>query len=73
MPRGDEDEIVARCAPLLDFGEALPGERLLAGRLVGLFAGLLASDRFFGELFFGELLAGAFLTKAFLAGRNFLE
>ena len=45
MPRGDEDEIVARCEPLLVFGEPLLGERLF----VELFA---------GERFFGALLAG---------------
>jgi len=63
MPSGDDDEIVARCALLLGFGEALPGERLLVGRL----ARLLASARFLGELL------TAFLIAAFLAGRNVLE
>jgi hypothetical protein len=60
MPSGDDDAIVARCAPLLCFGEALLGERLLVGLLVG----LLASARFLGERLTGELLA---------AGRNVLE
>ena len=54
MPSGDDDEIVARCEPLLVFGEDVFGERLL----VELFTGLLAGERFFGEV---------------LAGRNFLE
>lgn len=49
MPSGDDDAIVARCAPLLVFGELLLGERLL----VELFAG----ERFFGELLTGEFLA----------------
>ncbi|MET4797888.1 hypothetical protein [Bradyrhizobium sp. LB11.1] len=49
MPSGDDDAIVARCEPLLAFGEALPGERLL----VELFAG----ERFFGELLTDEFLA----------------
>jgi hypothetical protein len=64
MPSGDDEEIVARCAPLRGFGEALPGERLLVGLLVR----LLASARFLGEL-----LTVAFLIAAFLAGRNVLE
>ncbi|WP_334536149.1 hypothetical protein [Bradyrhizobium sp. AZCC 2230] len=50
MPSGDDDAIVARCAPLLVFGELLLSERLLVE--------LLAGARFLGELFFGELLAG---------------
>ena len=50
MPKGEDEAIVARCAPLLGFGDALPGERLLVG--------LFASTRFLGELFLGELLAG---------------
>ncbi|KRQ05536.1 hypothetical protein ACNJX9_29165 [Bradyrhizobium sp. DASA03076] len=60
MPSGDDEEIVARCAPLLGFGEALPGGRLLVG--------LFASARFLGEV-----LTAAFLIAAFLAGRNVLE
>jgi hypothetical protein len=45
MPRGDEDEIVARCEPLLVFAELLFGKRLPVELLTG-------------ERFFGELLAG---------------
>ncbi|MBW7960865.1 hypothetical protein [Bradyrhizobium sp. BR 10261] len=60
MPSGDDEEIVARCAPLLGFGEALPGGRLLVR--------LFASARFPGEV-----LTAAFLIAAFLAGRNVLE
>lgn len=61
MPSGDDDAIVARCAPLLVFEEFLLGERLL----VELFA---------GERFFGELLTGEFFFSALLAaGRSFLE
>ncbi len=61
MPSGDDDEIVARCAALLVFGEDVFGDR----RLVGLFADeLFASERFFGEVLTGALLA---------AGRNVLE
>ena len=59
MPSGDDDAIVARCAPLLAFGE-LFSERLLVE--------LLAGERFLDELFFGELL-----SREFLAGRSFLE
>ena len=43
MPSGDDDAIVARCAPLLVFGELLLSERLLVE--------LLAGERFLGELF----------------------
>jgi hypothetical protein len=50
MPSGDDDAIVARCGPLLVFGELLLSKRLLVE--------LLAGERFLGELFFGELLAG---------------
>lgn len=60
MPSGDDDAIVARCAPLLVFGELLLSERLLVE--------LLAGERFLDELFFGELL-----SREFLAGRSFLE
>ncbi|MFC4914351.1 MULTISPECIES: hypothetical protein [Bradyrhizobium] len=60
MPSGDDEEIVARGAPLLGFGEDLAGVRLLVG--------LFASARFLGEL-----LTAAFLIAAFLAGRNGLE
>lgn len=49
MPSGDDDAIVARCAPLLVFEGFLLGERLLVG--------LLAGERFFGELLTGEFLA----------------
>ena len=49
MPSGDDDAIVARCVPLLVFGELLLSERLLVE--------LLAGARFLGALFFGELLA----------------
>lgn len=48
MPSGDDDAIVARCAPLLVFEDFLLGERLLVG--------LLAGERFF-ELLTGEFLA----------------
>jgi hypothetical protein len=66
MPSGDDDEIAARCAPLLGFAEDLFGKRLVV-------------EPFAGERFFGELLTGALLTGALLAGellaadRNFLE
>jgi len=45
MPSGDDDEIVARCEPLLVFGELLLGERRLVELLTG--------ERFFGEVFAG--------------------
>ena len=64
MPSGEDDEIVARCGPLLGFGEALVGARLL----VELFAGRLASERFLGELF-----TATFVFRELLAGRTFLE
>jgi hypothetical protein len=51
MPSGDDDEIVARCEPLLVVGELLLSERLLVEPLAG--------GRFLGEPFFGELLAGS--------------
>jgi hypothetical protein len=60
MPSGDDDAIMARCAPLLVFGELLLSERLLVG--------LLAGERFLGAFFFGELL-----LREPLAGRSFLE
>jgi hypothetical protein len=60
MPRGDDDEIVARCEPLLVFGELLFGERLLVELLTG-------------ERIFGELLASEFFLSKLLAGRTFLE
>jgi hypothetical protein len=48
MPSGDDDEIVARCEPLLFFGELF-------------FSELFFGEFFFAELFvefFAELLAG---------------
>jgi hypothetical protein len=66
MPRGDDDEMVARCELLPCFGEALPGARLL----VELFAG----ERFLGELLTDEFFFRALLSGALLAaGRAFLE
>ena len=50
MPSGDDDEIVARCEPLLVFGELLFGGRLLVG--------LFASERFLGEVLTAAFLAG---------------
>lgn len=62
MPSGDDDAIVARCAPpLLVFKEFLLGERLLVE--------LLAGERFFGELLTGEF----FFSVLLAAGRSFLE
>ncbi len=61
MPSGDDDEIVARCAALLVFGEDFFGGRLLVE--------LLAGERFFGEPLTGEL----FLRELLAAGRNVLE
>ena len=49
MPRGDDDEIVARCEPL-PVGELLFGGRLLVG--------LFASERFLGEVLTAAFLAG---------------
>ena len=60
MPSGEDDEIAARCGPLLGFDDVLTGVRLLLGLLVE----LLASERFLGDLLTGERLA---------AGRTFLE
>ncbi|QQN66083.1 hypothetical protein JIR23_10540 [Bradyrhizobium diazoefficiens] len=50
MPSGDDDEIVARCEPLLVFGEDLAGVRLLVE--------LLTAERFFDEVLTGAFLAG---------------
>lgn len=43
MPSGEDDAIVARCAPLLVLGVLLLSERLLVELLT---SGLLASERF---------------------------
>ncbi|WP_187434976.1 MULTISPECIES: hypothetical protein [Bradyrhizobium] len=65
MPSGDDDEIVARCEPLL-----VVGELLLSGRLL---VELLAGERFLGELLTCEPFFRELLFREPLAGRSFLE
>ena len=60
MPSGDDDEIVARCEPLLLFGEAFAGKLFLA-------------ELFFAEVFLAKIFFVGVCLAGVLAGRDFLE
>ncbi|WP_035967002.1 hypothetical protein [Bradyrhizobium sp. YR681] len=69
MPRGDDDETVARCTALLFVGGLLRG---------GFLRELCFGEIVFSDVFFSDVPAGAFLLREslspdFLAGRFFVE